>query len=798
MGVFDNLLDVFRGSRTSKNTKNEFFSENIDALFGYLTSRITSSNQAHATIVYINNYLKLKNIERQERLAESYLFVEKYLTDIDPKFDLSKDQLRSKIKIQYASLLSIASFAIIFEEENKQEFELCRLFLREVISGLQDILGQKGGEELQNIGIYLDDIPNGFPGQNPLNELTFNPSNYNDWVHFLRKLSFYSFSILKEKLGEEAALRRFDHGYKKLARNFINLDSFQIIISVLPENLMDEDRVGALTKHQIEKLLLKKADHFEQLTKDLQEKNDELEQTQRLLIEAKNKAEEATKTKAMFLANMSHEIRTPMNAVIGMTEILRETNPTKEQLLYIDTIYKSGYDLIHIINDILDYSKIESGNLEIEHQPISIQNLTADLGNLLVLKAEEQNIDLIFDVDEEVPDFVISDAVRLKQILTNLLGNAIKFTKIGEVVLKVRLAKLEGNLSTLEFKVIDTGIGIPENKVAHIFDSFSQVDASTTRNYGGTGLGLTITKSLVNMMNGDIWVHSIVDKGSTFTFTIQAEVDNTIVRKELDSDLFQGKTVLVADQSQTLRTLIAKKLSYFGVVVHTYPSLEELILGIQHVPNIDAVLVEDFLYKSADLALRTGLGAQLETKKIPLISTVLFSSSVESKPNENTFILTKPIRRTDLLMALHRSLSGEHKVTTSLPQEILHTVRPISILLAEDNPTNQMVAKGLLRNLGYEIDVVDNGQKVLDVIEQKFYDLILMDVQMPILDGLQTTQKLRMKVIAPKQPIIIAMTANASEEDKQICLFSGMNDYLSKPVTRGEIIEKIENWFPEN
>jgi signal transduction histidine kinase len=599
MGIFDNLLDVIKGSRSLKNAKNEFFSENIDALFGYLTSRITSSNQAHATIVYINNYLKLKNIERRERLAESYLFVEKYLTDIDPKFDLTKEKLRARIKVQYTPLLSIDSFAIIFEEENKQEFELCRLFLREVISGLQDILGEKGGEELQTIGNYLDEIPNGFPGQNPLNEITFNPSNYNDWVHFLRKLSFYSFSILKEKLGEEAALRRFDHGYKKLAKNFINLDSFQIIISVLPENLMDEDRVGALTKHQIEKLLLKKADHFEQLTKDLQEKNDELERTQRLLIEAKNKAEEATKAKAMFLANMSHEIRTPMNAVIGMTEILKETSPSKEQLLYIDTIYKSGYDLIHIINDILDYSKIESGNLELEHQPISIQNLTADLGNLLILKAEEQNIDLIFDVDEAVPDFVISDAIRLKQILTNLIGNAIKFTKVGEVVLKVGLAKLEDKTATLEFKVIDTGIGVPDNKINHIFDSFSQVDASTTRNYGGTGLGLTITKSLVNMMQGDIRVQSIVGEGSTFIFTIKAEVDDSIVRKEIDTHIFSQKTILIADQSKTLRSMLAKKLKHFGVLTHIYPSLEELILGIQHVPNVDAVIVEDYLYNNS-------------------------------------------------------------------------------------------------------------------------------------------------------------------------------------------------------
>ncbi len=798
MGVIKNLLDTLKGNQASSGVANEFFSENIDALFGYLTSRITSSNDAHATIVHINNYLKLKNNERKERLAESYLFVEKYLTDIDPKFDLTKEKLRSRIKVQYAPLLSIPTFAIIFEEENKQEFELCRLFLREVITGLHDFLGEKGSEQIQIIGNYLDEIPNGFPGQNPLNEITFNPSNYNDWVHFLRKLSFYTYNILKSKLGEEAALRRFDHGYKKLAKSFINLDSFQIIISVLPENLMDEDRVGALTKHQIEKLLLKKADHFEQLTIDLQEKNKELERTQQLLIEAKNKAEEATKAKAMFLANMSHEIRTPMNAVIGMTEILRETDPSKEQILYIDTIYKSGYDLIHIINDILDYSKIEAGNLDLEHHPISLHNLTADLGNLLILKAEEQNIDLIFDIDENVPEFVIGDAVRIKQILTNLIGNAIKFTKVGEVVLKIGLTKIEGKTATLEFKVIDTGIGIPDNKIQHIFDSFSQVDASTTRNYGGTGLGLTITKSLVNMMNGDIWVHSNVGKGSTFTFTVQAAVDETITRREFNTDIFKEKTVLIADQSQTQRKLLAKNLRQFGVITHIYASIEELILGINQVPNIDAIIIEDYLYQSADKAIKIGFGAQVKSKHIPIISTILFSASVDKAFDESSIFLTKPIRREDFLGTLKGVLAGELETNDALPDEIHHKVRPISILLAEDNATNQLVAKGLMRNLGYEIDVVDNGQKVMDMIDQKFYDLILMDVQMPVLDGLQTTQKLRMKVIAPRQPIIIAMTANASEEDKQVCLFSGMNDYLSKPVTRGEIIEKIENWFPEN
>ncbi|MCR9132504.1 MAG: ATP-binding protein [bacterium] len=799
MGFFNNLYrSLTRKITTNPTDRRDFFGDNIEALFTFLTSKITSSNQANATVVYINNYLKLKNNERLERLPESYLFVEKYLTDIDPDFKLSKEQLRAQIKVQYANLLSVPSFDIIFEEESKQEFELCRLFLKVVINGLQDLLGERGGEEIQNIGKYLNEIPNGFPGRNPLNQSNFNPSNYNDWVHFLRKLSFHTFNILVQKLGEEAALRRFDNGYKEIAKKFINLDTFQIIISVLPENLMDEDRIGALTKHQIEKLLLKKADHFEQLTKDLQEKNQELERTQQLLIEAKNKAEEATRAKAMFLANMSHEIRTPMNAVIGMTEILRETNPSNEQLLYIDTIYKSGYDLIHIINDILDYSKIESGNLQLEQRAVSIQNLVADLGNLLILKAEEKNIELIFYVDEDVPDYIIGDAVRLKQVLTNLLGNAIKFTEIGEVVLEVQVQSTTENKVTLEFQVRDTGIGIPKNKINNIFDSFSQVDASTTRNYGGTGLGLTITKSLVTMMDGNIWVNSVVGEGSKFAFTVQAEIDYSKTLETRNSPKFSGKTALIAGQNRTQTEILARKLSALGMDSRIFSTLPDLILGIQESTSCDLIFAEEYLYKSIDPTLKKSFKKQLEAKKLPLIGIIPFTKSAEHSSDESDLTITKPIRRDILVKKIQQAFSVEQAVPKQLTDEEQHRIRPISILLAEDNPTNQLVAKGLMRNIGYDIDVVENGQQVLDQLNNKFYDLILMDVQMPVLDGLQTTQKVRMKVIAPHQPIIIAMTANASEEDRQVCLFAGMNDYLSKPVTRTEIIEKIENWFPES
>ncbi len=795
MGFFRDIIAFFK-KRQRESTRNQFFSSQIDDLFGYLSDNISNSNQAHATSVYINNYLRLGDTERKQKLPESYLFVEKYLTDIDTGFTLSKEELRDLVKVKFANLLSIIDFALIFEEEDRQEFELCKLFLREVLSGLSDLLGEAGSKQLQEIKNYVDSVPNAFTGKNPLNDENFHPSGYNDWIQFLRKLSFFTFNILKEKLGEEAALRRYDRGYKSLAAKYINLDSFQIIISVLPEVLMDEDRIGTLTKHQIEKLLLKRADHFEQLTKELQEKNEELERTQKLLIEAKDKAEEATKTKAMFLANMSHEIRTPMNAVIGMTEILKDTSPSKEQLLYIDTIYKSGYDLIHIINDILDYSKIESGKLELEQKAINIHDFASDVTNLLVLRAEEKNIDLIYYVDENIPPQIIADPVRLKQVLVNLIGNAIKFTNVGEVVLEILLKKKTDSKLDLEFNIKDSGIGIPKNKQKHIFDSFSQVDTSTTRNYGGTGLGLTITKSLVQMMNGDILVTSIVDEGSTFTFSVSVPYEET---SAINSRLkkFNKKTILLADQNKTHKQILAKKLKSWGFEIHSYDTVEELTANFKKVNSVDIIIVEDFLLNNLDSSFRDVFFNLLTTKKIPLIRVVPFGYQPNEFSSNMGQVINRPIRRTTLIDTLHNALTNKKTVEEVVLPETEHTPKSISILVAEDNTTNQVVMKKMMSKIGYEIEIADNGESVIDKLSKNFYDLIFMDVQMPVLDGLQTTQKIRLGVYENGQPTIIAMTANASEEDKQMCLFVGMNDYLSKPVTRNDIISKIEKWFPE-
>ncbi len=797
MGLFRNILAVFK-RKQREVSKNQFFSDQIDELFSYLSSRLGTSNQANTASVYIRNYLKLNSSERKYKLPESYLFIEKFLTDIDPDFDLPKDQLRELIKVRFGNLLSIPDFALIFDNEERQEFDLCRLYLYEVLNGLTDLIGDRGSSQIQEIIKYVDSIPNAFPEKNPLNETTFKPVDFNDWIHFLRRLSFFTFEILSNKLGEETALRRFDNGYKILAKKYISLDTFQIIITLLPERLMDEDRVSTLTKHQIEKLLLKRADHFEQLTKDLSEKNDELERTQKLLIEAKDKAEEATKSKAMFLANMSHEIRTPMNAVIGMTEILKESNPTKEQLLYIETIYKSGYDLIHIINDILDYSKIESGKLELDLKPVNLHELVSDIFNLLVLKAEEKNIELIYYVDEKVPLEIHTDSTRLKQVLVNLLGNAIKFTKVGEVVLEVDVKETIDENAIIEFHVKDSGIGIPKNKVNHVFDSFSQVDASTTRNYGGTGLGLTITKSLVSMLNGEISVQSKINEGSTFSFTIQAQYQENKSSDYNFSKSFRNKTLLLVDQNESHRIYLTKKFEFWGFKVHTYASFHELIANIKNVSKIHLIVLDDFLFSNTDNTLQKSFLSHISKNSIPLLRIIPYGLRQEIDSDNISLKINRPLRRNELINALLIAFDQDNidNDIKSISQK--HTPRDIKVLLAEDNKTNQMVAVGLMKSLGYHIDIVENGQEVLNKLDTKTYDLILMDVQMPILDGLHTTQQIRMRGDLSKQPTIIALTANASEEDKQICLFTGMNDYLSKPVKRIDIIEKIEKWFPHN
>lgn len=792
MGIFDNFRAKLSVKQDSSKESDGIIREKIEGLFHYLTSEITSSPESGTVFNSIKKFQKL-DVKRQiESLTQTYLYVEKYLTEIDPDFVLEKEHVRARIKLQFSTLLSIPQFNLIFEEEAKQEFELCRKFLAEVVFGLNS----SSGDQIQKTKKYLESIPNEYPSENPLNEHSFNPVGLNDWVHFLQRLSFNVFNTLNTELGKEAALKRFDNAYKKLSETYITLDSFQIIISMLPESMMDEQRFGTLSKQQVEKLLLKKADHFEQLNKDLLKKNEELERTQRKLIEAKNNAVKANKAKAMFLANMSHEIRTPMNAVIGMTEILRGTELTSEQLEYVETIYKSGVDLIHIINDILDYSKIESGRLDLENEPISMDQLIFELGNMMVFKSEKKNLELITHIDEKIPEFLIGDAVRIKQILTNLLSNAIKFTHEGEIILEVSPKKIEDGLCTLELSVSDTGIGIAKDKQRSIFDSFSQADFSTTRNYGGTGLGLAITKSLISLMKGRILLKSEVGEGSTFSCILTLPIKKTSKTNRTNADSLHGKKVICAIHNIEHCRYVSEKLKYYSIDTIHANFITEVLAELRKDSTTDFLLLEDKCIGIADETDIKELKELVSHKKISVISTYPFGQNLSKENPFSSFKLSKPINREELIKVLLKTQQQADPAKGLQPEKKQHQVRDIKVLVAEDTLVNQVVAKNLMKSIGYTIDIADNGKKVLELFEEQCYDLILMDVQMPEMDGIEATKELRLRTIKPRQPIIIAMTANATEEDKKMCLMAGMDDFSSKPVTRDQIVNKIEKWFP--